>query len=80
MKIFGYEWDDIRRAQQRERGALSKPMPPYDPAKRKAQIESDMKKFKINVDKATAEALNITIPEGYVLIGETYKNVDTWEN
>lgn len=68
-KVFGYNFSDILRAQQG--GRLNKVVDRSPEAEqkykenRKKEIESDMAKFQIGVDKETAERYSITIPDNY---------------
>ena len=69
--IFGRTWEEIQAAQQGKQ--ISKPVPPVDPVKMKAQIEADIVKFGLPVYKDVAELLGVTIPEHYELVGEKYQ-------
>jgi hypothetical protein len=72
-KVFGYEWDKIRRAQQGDNTALRGEVKRDTPEELKIKIESEMKRFGLHVHKDVAEAYKITIPANYKLDGETYK-------
>lgn len=59
--IFGYDWEDIKRAQQG--GRLAKNQVPYSsPEQRKATIEGDIARFKIPVAASVVKSLGITLP------------------
>ncbi len=70
MKIFGHEWEDIQRAQQG--GKLHKPTLPYCAAAHSAKVQSDVDRFKIDVHRDVKDALSITLPDDYKLVGEVW--------
>ena len=73
-KIFGYEWEQIQRAQQGDKTALGGYIVNRDtPEEMKRKLESEMARFGLHVNKDVADAYNVTIPASYKLDGDTYK-------
>ena len=70
-KIFGYDWNDIQRMQQKNYspGTVGR----KSPAERKAEIERDIIRFKIPVAKSVVEGYQIQLPAGYVLLNDTFE-------
>ena len=74
--IFGYEWDQIRRAQQGDSRALRHQLAKADtPAEMKTKLESEMKRFGSHVHRDVADAYKVEIPSGYQLDGDTWKPI-----
>lgn len=69
--IFGRTWEEIQAAQQGR--PIRKVVPPATPEAAKAAIEADMVKFGLAVHKSVQEAYNITIPDHYELVDDTYR-------
>lgn len=73
-KIFGYEWEQIKDAQQGISNALRPLIRQQEtPEAMKQKIESEIVKFGLHVHKDVALAFNVAIPANYVLDGDTYK-------
>lgn len=64
-KIFGYDWEQIKGAQQGK--GLHKPLPEIDPVAYRKQLVSDIERFQLPVHRDVAEAYGLEFPEGYVL-------------
>lgn len=69
--IFGYQWEDIQAAQQK-RGSLGKPVPHASLAEQSARVQADVEKFGIPVDRSVKDALCISLPDDYRLVGDTW--------
>lgn len=73
-KIFGYDWETIRAAQQGDTSklhpALAKAV--SSAASHKAQIERDIERHKLSVYDSVVKGYGIVLPEGYKLEGELW--------
>ena len=75
-KIFGYEFEAIRKAQQGDMSGLRK-QAPYDAMKHKQAIEADVAKFHISVAETVRVAYDIKLPSRYVY--DSVTGTHEWE-
>lgn len=68
--ICGLTWEQIQAAQQ------GKPhrqhLPAYSATEHSAQVQSDVDRFKIPVAREVKDALQISLPDSYKLVGNTW--------
>ena len=65
MKIFGYEWEEIKAAQQG--GKLRKLCPELDAAGHAIVIMRDVERFGMPVHDSVKTAYNLELPEHYAM-------------